>query len=230
MAVIASAGIFLTTIQAQDFKDTEGDRLIGRKTLPIVVAEPMLLSFLSLGPVMIVVDGVENLLTRELEAFIALVNKFTATANRAPVEHKILILSREILGNGMKLGALNRSVSTAITSAQVQPDINRYVDHEVRMRQTMQRVARTAARTARTVVRTTSRASRMSSNERVDAQDGWREEVEEEGTSWGWRCPALLPPFLYLEICARTKSSPVSSRSNPLPCSVSSPAVGTRRR
>ncbi len=36
MSVCASAGIFATTIQAQDFKDTEGDRLIGRKTLPIV--------------------------------------------------------------------------------------------------------------------------------------------------------------------------------------------------
>ena len=46
MAVIASAGIFLTTIQAQDFKDTEGDRLIGRKTLPIVaprIARPTLM-------------------------------------------------------------------------------------------------------------------------------------------------------------------------------------------
>ena len=36
MSVLASAGIFATTIQAQDFKDTEGDRLVGRKTLPIV--------------------------------------------------------------------------------------------------------------------------------------------------------------------------------------------------
>ena len=36
MSVCASAGIFLTTIQAQDFKDTEGDKLIGRRTLPIV--------------------------------------------------------------------------------------------------------------------------------------------------------------------------------------------------
>lgn len=36
MSVCASAGIFATTIQAQDFKDTEGDRLVGRKTLPII--------------------------------------------------------------------------------------------------------------------------------------------------------------------------------------------------
>ena len=35
-SIITSAGILATTIQAQDFKDTEGDQLIGRKTLPIV--------------------------------------------------------------------------------------------------------------------------------------------------------------------------------------------------
>ncbi|THH08949.1 hypothetical protein EW145_g2356 [Phellinidium pouzarii] len=46
MSVLCSAGIFVTTIQAQDFKDTEGDRLVGRKTLPIVaptVARPTLM-------------------------------------------------------------------------------------------------------------------------------------------------------------------------------------------
>lgn len=46
MSVCASAGIFFTTIQAQDFKDTEGDKLIGRKTLPIVaptIARPTLM-------------------------------------------------------------------------------------------------------------------------------------------------------------------------------------------
>ncbi|KII83628.1 hypothetical protein PLICRDRAFT_32827 [Plicaturopsis crispa FD-325 SS-3] len=37
ISVVCSFGIFLTTIQAQDFKDTEGDRLIGRQTLPLVV-------------------------------------------------------------------------------------------------------------------------------------------------------------------------------------------------
>lgn len=37
--MLCSAGIFATTIQAQDFKDTEGDRLVGRKTLPIVAPE-----------------------------------------------------------------------------------------------------------------------------------------------------------------------------------------------
>lgn len=37
VSVMCSFGIFFTTIQAQDFKDTEGDRLIGRQTLPIVV-------------------------------------------------------------------------------------------------------------------------------------------------------------------------------------------------
>lgn len=48
--MLASAGIFATTIQAQDFKDTEGDRLVGRRTLPIVapnVARPTLLLALS---------------------------------------------------------------------------------------------------------------------------------------------------------------------------------------
>ncbi|KAL5535076.1 hypothetical protein ACEPAF_3169 [Sanghuangporus sanghuang] len=46
LSVLCSAGIFATTIQAQDFKDTEGDRLVGRKTLPIVapsVARPTLM-------------------------------------------------------------------------------------------------------------------------------------------------------------------------------------------
>ncbi|KAJ7076207.1 UbiA prenyltransferase family [Mycena belliarum] len=36
LSVLFSAGIFFTTIQAQDFKDTEGDLAIGRQTLPIV--------------------------------------------------------------------------------------------------------------------------------------------------------------------------------------------------
>ena len=46
LSVLCSAGIFATTIQAQDFKDTEGDRLVGRKTLPLVaptIARPTLL-------------------------------------------------------------------------------------------------------------------------------------------------------------------------------------------
>ena len=36
LAICISAGIFATTIQTQDFKDTEGDRAIGRQTIPIV--------------------------------------------------------------------------------------------------------------------------------------------------------------------------------------------------
>ncbi|KAI9059890.1 hypothetical protein FKP32DRAFT_1679428 [Trametes sanguinea] len=36
LSVIASTGIFATTIHTQDFKDTEGDRAIGRQTIPIV--------------------------------------------------------------------------------------------------------------------------------------------------------------------------------------------------
>lgn len=46
-----SAGIFATTIQAQDFKDTVGDKLIGRKTLPIVypdIARPTLMLSLAI--------------------------------------------------------------------------------------------------------------------------------------------------------------------------------------
>ncbi|CAL1711923.1 unnamed protein product [Somion occarium] len=35
-AVLISAGLFATTIHAQDFQDIPGDRMIGRKTLPIV--------------------------------------------------------------------------------------------------------------------------------------------------------------------------------------------------
>ncbi|KAI0628441.1 UbiA prenyltransferase family-domain-containing protein [Trametes polyzona] len=34
-SVIASAGIIVTTIHAQDFKDVDGDRLIGRLTIPM---------------------------------------------------------------------------------------------------------------------------------------------------------------------------------------------------
>ncbi|KAI0317448.1 UbiA prenyltransferase family [Amylostereum chailletii] len=36
LAVWLSAGIFASTIHTQDFKDIEGDRLVGRRTLPIV--------------------------------------------------------------------------------------------------------------------------------------------------------------------------------------------------
>lgn len=46
LSVLCSAGIFATTIQAQDFKDTEGDALVGRHTLPLVhptLARPTLL-------------------------------------------------------------------------------------------------------------------------------------------------------------------------------------------
>ena len=35
-SILTSAGVFATTIQAQDFKDTEGDKAVGRTTLPIV--------------------------------------------------------------------------------------------------------------------------------------------------------------------------------------------------
>ncbi|KAI5120555.1 hypothetical protein M0805_000283 [Coniferiporia weirii] len=45
-SILCSAGIFASTIQAQDFKDIVGDRLVGRKTLPIVaptVSRPTLL-------------------------------------------------------------------------------------------------------------------------------------------------------------------------------------------
>lgn len=46
LSVLCSAGIIWTTVQAGDFKDTEGDRLVGRKTLPIVapkLARPTLM-------------------------------------------------------------------------------------------------------------------------------------------------------------------------------------------
>ncbi|KLO15626.1 hypothetical protein SCHPADRAFT_824462 [Schizopora paradoxa] len=45
LSVLCSAGIFFTTIQSQDFKDVEGDTLIGRQTIPIVhptIAAPTL--------------------------------------------------------------------------------------------------------------------------------------------------------------------------------------------
>lgn len=51
LSVLCSAGIFATTIQAQDFKDTEGDALVGRHTLPLVhptLARPTLLLALAI--------------------------------------------------------------------------------------------------------------------------------------------------------------------------------------
>jgi hypothetical protein len=39
LAVAISAGIFATTIQTQDFQDCDGDRRIGRQTLPIIVPQ-----------------------------------------------------------------------------------------------------------------------------------------------------------------------------------------------
>lgn len=35
-SIAASTGIFFTTIHSQDFKDVDGDRAIGRQTIPIV--------------------------------------------------------------------------------------------------------------------------------------------------------------------------------------------------
>ncbi|KAL5514483.1 hypothetical protein ACEPAG_2571 [Sanghuangporus baumii] len=46
LSILCSAGIFSTTIQAQDFKDTAGDILVGRQTLPLVhpaLARPTLM-------------------------------------------------------------------------------------------------------------------------------------------------------------------------------------------
>ncbi|KAI5120554.1 hypothetical protein M0805_000282 [Coniferiporia weirii] len=45
-SILCSAGFSASTIQAEDFKDIKGDRLIGRKTLPIVaptIARPTLM-------------------------------------------------------------------------------------------------------------------------------------------------------------------------------------------
>ncbi|KAI0316409.1 UbiA prenyltransferase family [Amylostereum chailletii] len=57
LALCISAGIFVTTIHTQDFKDTDGDRAIGRQTIPIVypglarwtVIVPLLLWSISLA-------------------------------------------------------------------------------------------------------------------------------------------------------------------------------------
>jgi len=37
LAVCLSAGMYVTTQQAQDFKDVHGDRAVGRRTLPIIL-------------------------------------------------------------------------------------------------------------------------------------------------------------------------------------------------
>ncbi|KIM72289.1 hypothetical protein PILCRDRAFT_742909 [Piloderma croceum F 1598] len=39
LSIACSAGVLATTIQAQDFKDCEGDFLVGRRTLPILYPE-----------------------------------------------------------------------------------------------------------------------------------------------------------------------------------------------
>ena len=47
--MLASAGIVASTIHALDFKDTEGDRQVGRQTLPILyptIARPSLMFIL----------------------------------------------------------------------------------------------------------------------------------------------------------------------------------------
>ncbi|KAF8174925.1 UbiA prenyltransferase family-domain-containing protein [Pholiota molesta] len=51
LAVCISGGIFATTIHAQDFRDVEGDRLIGRQTLPIVF--PNIAKYTVIGPLII---------------------------------------------------------------------------------------------------------------------------------------------------------------------------------
>ncbi|EJD05643.1 uncharacterized protein FOMMEDRAFT_79213 [Fomitiporia mediterranea MF3/22] len=54
LSVLCSAGIFATTIQAQDFKDATGDALVGRRTLPLVhptIARPTLLVALAIWSV-----------------------------------------------------------------------------------------------------------------------------------------------------------------------------------
>ncbi|KAI0658878.1 UbiA prenyltransferase family-domain-containing protein [Cubamyces menziesii] len=38
-SILASVGIFSTTIHTQDFKDMEGDRTVGRRTIPIVFGD-----------------------------------------------------------------------------------------------------------------------------------------------------------------------------------------------
>ena len=35
-SIVCSTGIFATTIHSQDFKDVEGDRAVGRQTIPIM--------------------------------------------------------------------------------------------------------------------------------------------------------------------------------------------------
>lgn len=46
LAIAHSVGVITTTMQAQDFKDVIGDRLVGRKTMPIMYEAPARLSML----------------------------------------------------------------------------------------------------------------------------------------------------------------------------------------
>ena len=64
-SILISAGIFATTIQAQDFKDVVGDRIIGRKTLPIVAPDTsrpvLMISILLWSVVISKLWGLDNL-------------------------------------------------------------------------------------------------------------------------------------------------------------------------
>lgn len=66
LSVLCSAGIFFTTIQSQDFKDIEGDALIGRQTIPIVhpkLAAPTLALALQIWSVLLAYAWQANILT-----------------------------------------------------------------------------------------------------------------------------------------------------------------------
>ncbi|KAJ7654919.1 UbiA prenyltransferase family [Mycena rosella] len=67
LSIAISAGIFATTIHAQDFKDESGDRAIGRRTIPIVL--PSIARYTVIIPLMIWSTGLS--LVWQLDPFTA---------------------------------------------------------------------------------------------------------------------------------------------------------------
>jgi 4-hydroxybenzoate polyprenyltransferase len=76
-AIIMSLAVFASTLHAQDFKDVEGDRLIGRQTLPIAfpnLARTSMLIGLPLWSIYLSrVWGVDALCTSAFTAYAAMV-------------------------------------------------------------------------------------------------------------------------------------------------------------
>ncbi|KAG1722542.1 UbiA prenyltransferase family [Suillus paluster] len=84
-AIVLSLAVFASTLHAQDFKDVEGDRLIGRKTLPIAFPNLARMSMMIALPLWSIclsrVWGVNALCTFAFTAYAAIVGLRFMTCN-----------------------------------------------------------------------------------------------------------------------------------------------------